>query len=67
MSGGHWDYQDMRLSEGFEGLKKLPTILDALEEAFHRIDLAESNDSSRSDEEKRVYDILLALGEELFK
>ncbi|MCK9571065.1 hypothetical protein M0R72_19105 [Candidatus Pacearchaeota archaeon] len=56
----------MKLSEGFSGLRKLPKILDVLEEVFHEIDLAESGDSARPEKEKLVYDALLKLGDELF-
>ena len=66
MSGGHFEYQDMHLGEWFEHVEQLPIIMAALEEAFHRIDWAESGDTDRKDEESKVYNIILKLGQDLF-
>lgn len=66
MSGGRWLHQERTLVEKFWWVQKIPAIMDALEEALHLIDLAESNDSSRPEEEKKVYDILLKLGDDIF-
>ena len=64
MSGGCWNYQYM-LDENYH-VKDISKIIDALEDAFHAIDWAESGDISRKDAEPKVYDILLKLGNELW-
>lgn len=64
MSGGCWNYQYM-LDENYH-IKDISKIIDALEDAFHVIDWAESGDTNRKDAEPQVYDILLELGDQLW-
>ena len=76
MSGGHWNYRDQKFVYDSEELvalclkqqlfSALPKILEAIRKCFHEIDWAESADSSRKDAEPRIYDVLLALCDELF-
>lgn len=67
MSGGHWNYKDQTFSYDLEDdLPKIIKIVQKMRVCFHTVDWAESGDSSREDAEKRLYDLILALGDELF-
>jgi hypothetical protein len=65
MSGGLWDYQDQNISDQLKPIM-LPGIMQALEEAFHEVDWAESDDTSRETAEPRIYDIIKKLGDDMF-
>jgi len=65
MSGGHWNYQDTHITEELH-VEYLPKMLEALRKCFHEVDWSESCDTDRRTAEKRLYDIILELGDELF-
>lgn len=64
MSGGTWNYHDEILD--YYRLNKLIDIMEALRLVFHKIDWAESGDTTRKDVEPEIYDIFLDLGNKLF-
>lgn len=65
MSGGHWRYEDTKIADDVH-VKDLPRMLEALRQCFHEVDWSESGDTDRRTAEKRLYDIILELGNELF-
>jgi len=65
LSGGLWDYKDMHLTEQVDP-DKIPVILKAVEEALHAIDWCESGDTGHDTADKKVYDIMHQLGNDLY-
>ena len=65
MSGGRWDYRDLRIADEIRPIM-IPGILAALQEALHLVDWAESGDTDRESAEPKVYDIIKKLGDDIF-
>lgn len=66
MSGGRWNYQDQKIDAEIK-VEQLPKLLQGLQQCFHLVDWAESGDSSKKDVQKRIYEILLKLGNDLWE
>ena len=62
MSGGHFDYKDMRISEWIDiikrdnyNTKKLEKLLEAVMNILHAYDWFQSGDTGESDFKKEYY------------
>lgn len=65
MSGGHWNYQDTKLSDEVRP-EDIPKIMDAVRRCLHEVDYAICSDSTKETAQKRVYQIIEDLGDALF-
>lgn len=65
MSGGHWNYQDTKIADELP-VRHIPEICEALRKCFHEVDWSESCDTSKRTAEKRLYDIILELGNSIW-
>jgi hypothetical protein len=71
VSGGRWNYQQYKILDRAEELKKLLVFAEAIAESEHLIDWAESGDTARrrpdgSGAEHDLYELWLKTFDEVF-
>jgi hypothetical protein len=71
MSGGRWNYQQWKIQDQGEELKKLLVFVDAVAESEHIVDWAECGDTVRRREdgsgaERDLYDLWLKTFDEVY-
>ena len=64
MSGGLWNYRDATETIPLE---KMGEIVEALRSCWHEIDWAESDDTTREEGARKIYNILLELGDSIWE
>lgn len=71
MSGGRWGYQQWKILDAAEDLKKLMVFAEAVAESEHIVDWAECGDTVRRREdgsgaERDLYDLWLKTFDEVY-